>query len=251
VYGPAVELRAGYERLTRIGKTIQHPQPDAKQKQAATGLDGAGLDGAGPVREERTLDQVRADVLGDLLLEGVVAAHPRRARGIRAEVVVTVPALSLLDDQHAAVAEPARVEGIGPIPIHVARQLAGGSKDWMRVLTHPETGIILSVGRTKYRPPKQLRELVKWRAGRCLAPGCNIPADRCDIDHNLDWADGGHTRLANLNPLCRGHHLIKHGTAWHTQQQPDGAMRWTSPLGRTYTVPPERTLPAFTAPPPF
>lgn len=212
----------------------------------------AGLGSDGPGRDERTLDQVRADVLGDLLIEGTVAAYPKAARGIRAEVVVTVPVLSLLDDEHAAVAEPATVEGIGPIPIHVARELAGGSKDWTRVLTHPETGIILSVGRTKYRPPKQLRQLVKWRAGRCLAPGCNVPADRCDIDHNQDWADGGHTRLTNLNPFCRGHHAIKHGTAWQTEQQPDGAMQWTSPLGRVYTVPPERTLPAFTTtPPPF
>ncbi|KHL00116.1 hypothetical protein LK09_01165 [Microbacterium mangrovi] len=235
LYGPAVELKAGFERLTRIGKTILHAQPDPDQSSEKD----AG-------RDERTLDQVRADVLGDLLIEGVAPAHPKAARGIRAEVVVTVPALSLLDDEHAAAAEPAHVEGVGPVPIEVARRLAGGSRDWMRVLTHPETGIILSVGRKKYRPPKQLRQLVKWRAGRCLAPGCNVPADRCDIDHGLDWAKGGETRLTNLNPFCKGHHIVKHGTAWCTRQQPDGSVQWTSPLGRVYTVPPERTLPTFT-----
>ena len=255
VYGPAVELHAGYERLTRIGKTLRTSTTGSSGPDAADRAAGGvtpGRDAAGGVagrRDERTLDQVRADVFGDLLVDGVVPGHPGAVRGIRAEVVVTVPVLSLLDDEHAARAEPARVEGVGPIPIGTARQLCGGSKDWMRVLTHPETGIVLSVGRKKYRPPKQLRQLVKWRAGRCLAPGCHVPADRCDIDHTTDWAHGGRTELSNLNPFCRGHHTLKHGTAWHTQQQPDGAMQWTSPLHHVYTVPPERTLPTFTLPP--
>lgn len=38
-------------------------------------------------------------------------------------------------------------------------------------------------------------------------------------------------------------------------QLDDGAIRWISPTGRTYTVEPERRVPAFTAvvddPPPF
>ncbi|PVW04056.1 hypothetical protein DEA06_11945, partial [Microbacterium sp. Gd 4-13] len=51
--------------------------------------------------EERTLDELRADVVVDLLVDGDVPAHPDAARGIRATVAVTVPVLSLLDDEHA------------------------------------------------------------------------------------------------------------------------------------------------------
>jgi hypothetical protein len=53
------------------------------------------------------------------------------------------------------------VEGIGPIPLPVARELAGGAAGWTRVLTHPETGMVLSVGRDQYRPPAALARLVK------------------------------------------------------------------------------------------
>ena len=249
IFGPAVEFKAAHDRVTRIATSVLRGGADAADGSA--GAAHVGEPAAGP--DGRTLDQIRADVYGDLLIDGIVPGHPKAARGIRAEVVVTVPALSLLDDEHAAAAEPARVEGLGPIPIATARRLCGGSKDWMRVLTHPETGMILSVGRRKYRPPKALRQLVKWRAGRCLAPGCGMPADRCEIDHSIDWALGGETRLTNLNPFCTGHHTVKHGTEWCVVQCDGGAMRWTSPLGRVYLVEPERSLPVFTVdePAPF
>lgn len=229
LFGPQVEAHAAYGRATAIAKTI------------------LAQDG-----ETRTLDQIRADVMADLLIEGTMAAHPSEARGIRATVVVTVPALALLEQSDEAVAatgaDPATIEGIGPIPIARARELCGGDASWMRVLTHPETGMILSVGRTQYAPPAALKRLVKWRADRCMGPGCGMPASRCDVDHTIAWEDGGETSLENLAPLCRGHHKVKHHGGWHLEQLPDsgGAVEWTSPTGRRYVVAPERRVPVFT-----
>ena len=71
---PAVEAHASYQRATAMAKEI------------------LAQDG-----ETRTLDQIRADVMADLLIEGTTTAHPSEARGIRASVVVTVPALALLE----------------------------------------------------------------------------------------------------------------------------------------------------------
>ncbi|GAA2071824.1 HNH endonuclease signature motif containing protein [Microbacterium hatanonis] len=196
--------------------------------------------------EERTLDELRADVMVDLLVDGDVPAHPDAARGIRATVAVTVPALSLLNDEHANTA-PAVVEGVGPIPIDHARELCGGAGGWMRVLTHPETGMVLSVGRDQYRTPAPLRRLVEWRAETCMAPGCGTPARRCQIDHQLAWEHGGTTELSNLAPLCVGHHTIKHHGGWRVTQIPDsgGSLEWTSPGGRRFAVQPERKVPVF------
>lgn len=165
--------------------------------------------------------------------------------------MVTVPALTLLEaerDAQGPRAGVASVEGIGPIPIKRARQLCGAADGWMRVLTHPETGIVLSVGRDRYRPPASLRRLVRWRAGTCMAPGCGMPASRCHIDHTLAWEHGGTTADTNLAPLCQGHHTIKHHGGWKVDQIPGsgGALQWTSPTGRTYRVNPERRTPTFT-----
>src|SRR3546814_668574 len=188
--------------------------------------------------EQRTLDQLRADVVADLLVDGEVGAHPDAARGIRATVAVTVPALALLNNELAGQCEPATVEGVGPIPLQRARELCGTARSWMRILTHPETGMVLSVGRKKYRPPAPLRRLVRWRADRCMGPGCAIPASRCQIDHQVAWEDGGRTELSNLAPLCQGHHTIKHHGGWVVRQLPGGAIEWISPLGRRYVEEP-------------
>ncbi|MHC2998117.1 HNH endonuclease [Microbacterium sp. HJ5] len=232
---PAVEARAIEGRLTEIATVL-----------------GSHED------ETRSLDQLRADVLGDLLVDGDTQALAPEARGIRATVAVTVPALALLDQSADEAGGSADVEGVGPIPLSKARELCGGADGWMRVLTHPETGVVLSVGRTRYRPPPDLRRLVRWRADRCMAPGCGIPASRCEIDHSIDWQYGGPTSLDNLAPLCTGHHTVKHHGGWMVEQIPGsgGALLWTSPSGRKYRVEPERRVPVFgpagdVAPAPF
>ncbi len=242
IYLPLVEARAIHSRTTAIAKVL------AKQP-----------------GETRTLDQLRADVTADLLIDGETGSVPPESRGIRATVAVTVPVLALLDSDGDGDGDCdgdgggiATVEGVGPIPMTRARELAGGAKGWMRVLTHPETGIVLSVGRDRYRPPPELRRLVRWRAETCMAPGCSIPASRCEIDHNIAWEHGGVTALANLCPFCKGHHSVKHHGGWCVEQIPDsgGAVRWISPTGRQYRVEPERRVPVFRpsiveGPPPF
>jgi hypothetical protein len=220
---PAVEAHAVFGRATAMAKTI------------------LARDG-----EKRTLDQIRADVVADLLIDGEADSHPVQTRGIRATVAVTVPVLALLDGAPGG-SEPATVEGVGPIPVERARELAGGAEEWMRILTHPETGVVLSVGRKRYQTPPSLRWLVKWRADRCMGPGCGMPASRCEIDHRVAWEHGGETRLENLNPLCKGHHIIKHHGGWTLRDVEGsyGAVEWISPTGRRYVVQPERRVPVF------
>ncbi|TFV81004.1 HNH endonuclease [Microbacterium sp. dk485] len=224
VHLPAVEAHAVHNRVTAMAKVL-----------------------AAEEGETRTLDQLRADAVADLLVDGVVRQHPTAARGIRATVAVTVPAMALLSDELAGQSEPAVVEGVGPIPIEQARELCGTADSWMRILTHPETGTVLSVGRKKYRPPAPLRRLVRWRADRCMGPGCAMPAARCQIDHQVAWEDGGRTELSNLAPLCQGHHTVKHHGGWVVRQLAGGAIEWISPLGRRYVEQPERRVPVFRA----
>jgi hypothetical protein len=232
-YLPAVEAHAVFDRLTRMAKAMtgRGSGDDRPLTERATG---------------RSLDQARADILCDLLIDGLCPDHDAVARGIRPTVLVTVPALSLLDPEHAR-SHPAEVEGIGPIGIDRARELCGAAASWVRILTHPETGIALSVGRTRYDPPPELKRLVRWRAERCLAPGCTMPASRCEIDHTQAWVDGGETSLENLAPLCTGHHHVKHSGGWSVRQVAGsgGVIEWISPTGRRYLVEPERRMPVF------
>lgn len=161
--------------------------------------------------------------------------------GIRPEVVITVPALSLLGHSN----EPAELEGVGPIDLETARQLCALAPSFVRVLTHPETGAVLSVGRDRYRLPADLKRAVRLRDQTCRFPGCRRRARRCDIDHSRDWADGGASEICNLACLCRKHHRLKHELRWRIEHEPGGVLEWTSALGRRY-----RTEPATRWPPP-
>jgi hypothetical protein len=183
--------------------------------------------------ESRTLTQLRADVVTDLLLDGAVGDRPEFR--IRPSVTVTVPVLSMLGhkSRNGEVELPV-LEGYGPIDIDTATSLAGAGKSWLRVLTHPETGVMLSVGRDRYTVPADLRAFLRQVDGTCRKPGCNRPAARCDLDHTQEWQHGGQTAHDNLEHLCPMHHAEKHHTGAQITHQPNGDIQWTMPSGRTY-----------------
>ena len=224
--------------------------------------------------EPRTRAQLRADALVDLLLDdllldgtGARAGAPgtdgspgapvgglrggdtprtastggeaRRAPRLRPSVSVTVPVLALLGRSD----EPAELDGYGPIDAETARLLAAEAPSFHRILTHPETGAVLSVGRDSYAVPASLRALLRVRDGTCRFPGCNRPARRSEIDHSVDWQHGGATAHDNLAHLCSRHHHLKHEHRWRVDHEPGGVLRWRSPAGREYTTTPD--------PPPF
>ncbi|MEL7976076.1 DUF222 domain-containing protein [Isoptericola sp. F-RaC21] len=170
------------------------------------------------------------------------------ARAIRPRVNVTVPVLSLLGITDA----PAVLDGHVPIDAETARALCAHAPSFRRVLTHPETGVVLSVGRRSYAVPADLRALLAERDATCRFPGCTRPAGRSDVDHTVAWADGGQTRADNLAHLCRRHHVMKHSTRWTVRQVTgttagvadgtagslDGTLEWTSPTGRIHATAP-------------
>lgn len=208
--------------------------------------------------ESRTLAQLRADALADLVTmaddaatapaapdtaathaPGVPAAPaPDVSRAFRsappATVVVTIPALTLLG--HGT--EPATLEGYGPIDLDSARRLAGNATSWIRLLTHPVTGAPLVLDRKTYRVPAALRRWLGVTSPTCVFPGCNRTARDCDLDHITAWADGGTTDADNLDPKCRHHHRLRHESRWDVDHPPGGETTWTSPLGGRYGTDP-------------
>jgi hypothetical protein len=97
-----------------------------------------------------------------------------------------------------------------------------------------------------YRPSTALADFIRCRDLCCRFPGCDRPAEVCDIDHTVPWERGGLTHPSNLALLSRAHHLIKTfwdgEKGWAERQFADGAILWTSPSGRTYTTTPRGAL---------
>ena len=241
-YLPAVTAAGIWARTTTAARALQGPT------------------------ERRTLTQLRADIAAtwllsntgtnsdtcrpgavDLTEHGARMAHdtdggstdamtdasgPAGVPSPRAQVLVTVPVLSLL----GATNEPAMLDGYGPIPASMARDLvADGADSFHRVLIDPRDGAPLEIGRTSYRIPKYMRQWLRLRDGKCPFPGCHNHSLDNEADHLLAWADGGTTGITNLGQPCRKHHHLKHSTSWTpsqaTENQPPG---WTAPSGRHY-----------------
>ncbi|WP_250444619.1 HNH endonuclease signature motif containing protein [Actinotalea sp. C106] len=171
---------------------------------------------------------------------------------LRPTVAVTVPVMTLLGHSH----EPGHLDGYGPIDPDTARTLAARAPSFIRILTHPETGTTLSVGRQRYTVPADLRTWLRLRDQTCRFPGCHHPATRADIDHTIAYREHGATgttAATNLAHLCPAHHRLKHTTRWALIQHPDGHLTWTSPTGRQHTTTPALDLPTArgrTHPPP-
>nr|WP_232212047.1 HNH endonuclease signature motif containing protein [Microbacterium sp. oral taxon 186] len=205
--------------------------------------------------DARTRDQVRADVLSDLLLSGELTVDPTATGdgpgtlgAIRAQVQVIVPVLTLLGTDDG----PCDLVGRTPVDADTVRRLAANAPTLTRVLTDPIDGTVISVDR--YRTAGPQRRFLRARDQHCRFPGCRRAAIRCEIDHTIDHAQGGPTALGNLAHLCQRHHSMKQFTAWTVRQHARGMLEWTSPTGRIYRedapVPPVAFIIDRPSPPP-
>ncbi len=69
---------------------------------------------------------------------------------------------------------------------------------------------VLDVGRATRVISPALRKAVIARDKTCTEPGCDVPAQDCEIHHDQPWSQGGPTNLDNLKAKCGGHHWKMH-----------------------------------------
>ena len=206
-------------------------------------LTGCALAARGPRGvDDRTLDQVRSDVLADIGARGLALAvtdtgaplPTRKGRAPQIGVVVAASTLLGLDE------EPGELAGVGPVTAPLARRIAADGT-WRRLLTDPRTGRLDEVSADTYAPPQDMVDHVITRDGVCRGIGCRIPAAVCDLDHEVPWP-AGPTAIVNLQALHQRHHDVKTHTDTTVVTEPDGTTVWTLPSGRVYRVPPHQLL---------
>jgi Domain of unknown function (DUF222) len=194
--------------------------------------DGAALEhkleamAATVCREDpRTKAQRRADALGALAAGAEVlgcqcgqsdCAAPQRAPGTNVIVHVLAERAAVDGDSES----PGYLAGYGPLPAALLREVAAHA-------TIKPLWIPPAVAESGYRPSAALAEFVRFRDLCCRFPGCDAPAEACDIDHTVAFPLGP-THPSNLKLLCRYHHLLKTFYAglegWRDRQMPDGTV---------------------------
>lgn len=251
--GPATLVHGMYDRLSQMAHAVREENARAAKdlgsdaRVASATADAVPLvDDHHALSDNRTVDQLRADLLADLVLTAAPTGHDTEDQllgAITARIEVNVPVMTLMGDDldtnsrariifDRAPLAPAELDGSMPIDIETARALASTAPGWDRVLTHPISGALLAVDR--YRPSEQLRRHLKARDQRCRFMGCGLAARKCDVDHNDAASTGGATCDSNLAHFCRRHHMLKHHSPWHVTQLSGGMLEWRSPAGRVY-----------------
>ena len=164
-----------------------------------------------------------------LLADAVVSAVSGQRSGDRRvpEICVHVDYHTLLNGLHEhSLCESA--DGI-PLPPETVRRLACEAAIVPIVLN--SAGEALDCGRDVRVANRAQRRALRAMYRTCAYPNCDVPFDRCDIHHVIEWLHHGNSDLDNLLPLCSRHHHLVHEGRWRltldkhrviTIHRPDG-----------------------------
>jgi hypothetical protein len=180
--------------------------------------------------DERTLDQIRADLALDLLAgDGETAPVPKYARPI---VNLTVPIQTVMGLADA----PGVLSGGTVVPATLARMIvADPDSTWHRMLVD-DAGRMVELSTKSYKPTGPIWEHVVAEHGTCFRPGCDAPSTEGDLDHRLAWPIG-RTDTTNLWPGCRTDHRTKHAPGFRVEQE-DGSYVLRTPTGFRHRIEP-------------
>ena len=150
----------------------------------------ASLDDVG-----RTAKQRRADALVEMA---------RRSAAMTVDHVMARPLITVLVDYpsfHGAVCELADGTVITPGEIRPLITEA----DVERVVFDGPSRVI-EVGAKQRFFTGGLRRAIEVRDRHCTHPGCTVPPERCQVDHIIEYVNGGETDQGNGRLLCPAHH---------------------------------------------
>ncbi len=187
--------------------------------------------------DPRSRSQLMADTLVDRILGGAGASGA--TVGVMINLVVTDQTL------FAGGHEPGWVDGYGPVPADLARELGDSEQAWLRRLyTSPTTGELVAMDSTARIFPTKLAQFLRLRDQRCRSPWCDAPIRHADHVEAVD--QGGETTATNGQGLCEACNYAKQAIGWQARPRPGPGhtVETLTPTGHTCTS----TAPALTEP---
>ncbi len=137
-----------------------------------------------------------------------------------------------------------RCETSSGITLHPHDVLRAALAGHTRRIVVDTAGVAIDMGRRRRLFQGPARQAAQLLVLRCEHPGCELPAELCDIDHANEWAHDGLTDQHNARIRCGTHNTDKTTHRWHSKRATNG---------HTYTIRADGTimLPTGTRPPTF
>ena len=171
-----------YDAFMNLVRSASHPTESAESAEVTEGGDGKGSKGG----------QGR-----------------KRAAVAMINIMVPLPTFLGLQNQEEG-AGPAKTQDGQVVSMAAIRALAPHSL-LRRMITAPEGGTVLDVGRTQRDATGALRDAGMFGHTTCAwYQGCNFPASGSEADHKISFSAGGSTSAVNIQPLCSDHNRLKY-----------------------------------------
>jgi len=190
------------------------------------------IDAVKAAGDPRCRDQIMADTLVERITGQANAAD------VNVELQIVMPLDALLNVQDPS---PAELEGYGPLPADLARDLIASSTGrvwWRRLYASPVGGPIVGADPHRRHFHGQLRKLILWRDRQCRDPFCEAPIRH--IDHIQRYSDGGLTVYPNGRGECERGNYAREMPGWKVEAVTSGldgehhTIKITTPTGHTY-----------------
>ncbi|ORA20759.1 HNH endonuclease, partial [Mycobacterium aquaticum] len=204
---------------------------------------GVGVFAALKHRADTTCDgRTRGQVMADTLVERVTGRPADVPEPVAVNLVISDQTL-LGDDEH-----PAVIEGYGPMPAAVARNLVRAAvadtrsrATLRRLYRHPKSGALVAMESRSRRFPKALATFIGLRDQTCRTPYCDAPIRH--RDHAHPHAAGGPTSALNGLGACERCNYVKESPGWEVRTSLENGVHtaeFVTPTGAHYrsTAPP-------------
>ncbi|MBY0288208.1 MAG: DUF222 domain-containing protein [Mycobacteriaceae bacterium] len=181
-------------------------------------------------------DRSRGQVMADTLVE--------RVTGRPAEVPEPVAVNLVMSDETLFGGDncPALVDGYGPIPAEVARQLvdaavgdARSTATLRRLYRHPKSGSLVAMESRSRCFPKGLAKFIALRDRTCRTPYCDAPIRH--RDHAVPRSRGGPTHALNGLGMCAHCNYVKESPGWEVNTCEENGVHtaeFVTPTGAHY-----------------
>ena len=177
--------------------------------------------------------------MADTLVERITGRDPLAEDADPGTTVNVILPDSVLTGQSVA---GAYVDGYGPIPADLARDLAAGATWLRRLYADAQTGALVAMESTRRKVPDGMARFLRFRDRICRTPWCDAPVRHSD--HVEAVEEGGPTTVANAQGLCQACNHAKQARGWTARPRPGPihTVDTTTPTGHTHTsaAPPAR-----------
>lgn len=178
----------------------------------AGGADAGTVDEPDPAllaaADTRTRTQKQHDAFATMLSKVAASGALPTSGGAAPTLVVSVR-----EDDVMAGRGYAHISGLDePVSLGVARHIACTGA--VQRIVHDDAGRIVSISTLDRVFNHHQRRAIGLRDGGCLIPGCQVPAEWCEIHHVQEHSRGGPTHTDNGVLLCWHHHRTIDTGGW-------------------------------------